>query len=102
MSARRLPWSPTGVAVGTDGVVVLERRGDYYGLPPMPAFLADMLGNARVRVIAKTGNLSLLVTIGDGPAFALVGWAAALVIIVLVTWRGRKRRKPEARAKLGE
>lgn len=92
------PWWPTGVAVWGDRVYVLERWGDYYRMPPVPAFIADLVGHPRVRVITPGGEAQVLA--------AMVGWPSriglAIVLLTLaagVAWRLRRalsRLRPAA------
>ncbi len=52
------PWVPTGIAVGPEGVYVLEFFGDPYGLPVMAEAGRRLADSPRVRRISPDGRIT--------------------------------------------
>lgn len=90
-AASRWPWAPTGVAAGKEGLYVLERMGDYFDIPPMFPFLADLLGNPRVRLVRSGGKSEALATVAG--AKARWSTAAAFFLFIAMIWSWKKRTR---------
>lgn len=83
------PWWPTAVAVWGGTVYVLERWGDYYWMPPVPRFIADLVGHPRVRAVRPDGTSEIVAAVVGrrsrvGAALAVVG------LVALISWRLRR------------
>lgn len=83
------PWWPTGVAVWRDRIYVLERWGDYYRMPPVPAYLANLIGQPRISVLNGDGTTRVVARVVSWPT-RLITAAVALGLIALAVWRVRR------------
>jgi hypothetical protein len=83
------PWWPTGVAVWRDRIYVLERWGDYYRMPPVPEYLANLIGQPRISVLNGDGTTRVVARVVSWPARVITA-AAVLGLIALVGWRVRR------------
>lgn len=91
-------WTPVGVAVAGGELYVLERFGAYNGPSMFFTWVADFLGNPRVRRISPGGNAVLLAKVrglsGQGITTGLLTLGAASILaamIWLVRWLLRRR-----------
>lgn len=80
------PWWPTGVAVWQDRIYVLERWGDYYRMPPVPAYLANLIGQPRISVLNGDGTTRVVARVVSWPT-RLITAAVALGLVALAVWR---------------
>lgn len=83
------PWWPTAVAAWRDRVYVLERWGDYYRMPPVGAYLSNLIGQPRISIVANDGTIRVVARVASWPA-RLVTAVVMLALIALVAWRLRR------------
>lgn len=83
------PWWPTGVAVWGDRIYVLERWGDYYRMPPVGAYLSNLIGQPRISIVSAGGTTRVVARVVSWPA-RLITAAAFLGLVALAVWRVRR------------
>jgi hypothetical protein len=91
------PWTPTGVAISGDRVYVLERLGEYWGIPIGARILGYYLDHPRVRAIAPDGTIEVVARV---PVSRAVPYAITLLMVVvlgvLISAGARARKRKSA------
>lgn len=105
LAQTRWPWIPTGVAVGGNDVYLLERFGNPYDISGLlsPPFLADLVGNPRVRKVPADGCVAVYARVRNGrPETDIVILLAGIVLLLLlpglILRHLRRRSRVQSRA----